>query len=110
MNDELLKRLSDADSIASCEDEVRNILYHELKDYCDEVYCDSLGSVIFHKKGCSLNPLKIMFCAHMDEVGFYVGNILSNGMIKPIPVGGFNYNSLQAQRVILLNKWKVKFL
>ena len=60
MNDELLKRLSDADSIASCEDEVRNILYHELKDYCDEVYCDSLGSVIFHKKGCSLNPLKIM--------------------------------------------------
>ena len=57
MNDELLKRLSDADSIASCEDEVRNILYHELKDYCDEVYCDSLGSVIFHKKGCSLNPL-----------------------------------------------------
>ena len=67
MNDELLKRLSDADSIASCEDEVRNILYHELKDYCDEVYCDSLGSVIFHKKGCSLNPLKIMFCAHMDE-------------------------------------------
>lgn len=31
MNDELLKRLSDADSIASCEDEVRNILYHELK-------------------------------------------------------------------------------
>ena len=44
MNDELLKRLSDADSIASCEDEVRNILYHELKDYCDEVYCDSLGS------------------------------------------------------------------
>ena len=37
MNDELLKRLSDADSIASCEDEVRNILYHELKDYCDEV-------------------------------------------------------------------------
>ena len=49
MNDELLKRLSDADSIASCEDEVRNILYHELKDYCDEVYCDSLGSVIFHK-------------------------------------------------------------
>lgn len=56
MNDELLKRLSDADSIASCEDEVRNILYHELKDYCDEVYCDSLGSVIFHKKGCSLNP------------------------------------------------------
>ena len=37
MNSQLLKKLSDADSIASCEDEVREILYQELKEVCDDI-------------------------------------------------------------------------
>ena len=64
------KELSNADSVASVEDEVRSILYRELAKYSDEVFSDRLGSIVFHKKGTSPNPLKIMFCAHIDEVGF----------------------------------------
>ena len=67
MNSQLLKKLSDADSIASCEDEVREILYQELKEVCDDISCDALGSLIFHKRGTDENALKIMICAHMDE-------------------------------------------
>ena len=52
MNSELLKELSNADSVASVEDEVRSILYRELAKYSDEVFSDRLGSIIFHKKGC----------------------------------------------------------
>ena len=37
MNSELLKELSNADSVASVEDEVRSILYRELAKYSDEV-------------------------------------------------------------------------
>lgn len=50
MNSELLKELSNADSVASVEDEVRSILYRELAKYSDEVFSDRLGSIIFHKR------------------------------------------------------------
>lgn len=99
MNSELLKKLSDADSVASCEDEVRNILYQELKEHSDEVYCDSLGSVIFHKKGHGDKPLKIMFCAHMDEVGFLVRYISDIGFLYLMPLGGVLDKSKEMQIV-----------
>ena len=51
MDSELLKELSNADSIASNEGEVRSILYREMAQYSDEVFIDHLGSIIFHKKG-----------------------------------------------------------
>ena len=50
MNSELLKELSNADSVASVEDEVRSILYRELAKYSDEVFSDRLGSIIFFIK------------------------------------------------------------
>lgn len=99
MNDQLLKRLGEADSIASCEDEVRTILFQELKELSDEVFCDGLGSIIFHKKGHSKNPLKIMFAAHMDEVGFMVRHISDIGFIELIAVGGVLDKSKDMQMV-----------
>lgn len=99
MNDGLLKKLSDADSIAANEKEVRDILYHELQKHCDEVYCDSLGSVIFHKKGKGEHPLKIMFTAHMDEVGFIVRHISDIGFLYVMAVGGVVDKSKEMQMV-----------
>lgn len=101
MNDILLKALSDADSIASNENEVREILYKELTKYSDEVFCDKIGSIIFHKKGKSENPLKIMLCAHMDEVGFMVRSISDIGFIYLIAVGGVQDKSKEMQLVRL---------
>lgn len=95
---------------SGAEEEVREYLKKEFKKMNFETIKDGLGSIFAIKKSKNLNAKKVMICAHMDEVGFYVGNILSNGMIKPIPVGGFNYNSLQAQRVILLNKNNEKLI
>lgn len=99
MNSELLKELSNADSIASNEDEVRNILYRELKEYSDEILFDGLGSIIFHKKGKSENPLKIMFSGHMDEVGFMVRHISDIGFIELIALGGVLDKSKEMQMV-----------
>lgn len=96
MNKDLLIALSNADAIASKESEVRDLLYQEMKDYADEVSCDRLGSVIFHKKG---NGPKIMFCAHMDEVGFEVRHISDIGMLYLIPIGGVRDTSKEMQRV-----------
>lgn len=99
MNSDLLRELSNADAIASNEDEVRKILYREMAKYSDEVMTDSLGSIIFHKKGTSDNPLKIMFCAHIDEVGFMVRHISDIGFLYLIAVGGVLAKSKEMQLV-----------
>lgn len=99
MNSDLLKQLSQGDSVASHEDEIRKIAYKELKEYSDEIICDPLGSVIFHKKGKGQNPLKIMLSAHMDEVGFVVRYISDIGFLYLIALGGVIDKSKEMQIV-----------
>ncbi len=85
-NYEFLEKLSNADSIASNESEIRKVLKTELHSYADEITYDNLGSIIFRKKG-NTDDLKIMICAHMDEVGFLVNNISPSGLILVTEVG-----------------------
>lgn len=69
----LLKALSEADAIASSEQEVRQILLEEADRLQKEVRFDGLGSVLIRLNE-STGP-KVMICAHMDEVGFMVRSI-----------------------------------
>lgn len=87
MDTNLLKELSNADSIASNESETRNILHNHMKQYSNNVFTDNLGSIIFEKKGTAENP-KIMIAAHMDEVGFKVRAITKQGQIIVKTIGG----------------------
>ncbi len=98
MNIEFLKKLSNADGIASNEQEVRDVLLEELKPYADEVDCDGLGSIIFKKTGNADGP-KIMLCAHIDEVGFMVRSITDMGQVMLITVGGVKPLAQFMQRV-----------
>ncbi|MBA5851198.1 aminopeptidase [Clostridium sp. cel8] len=112
MNYSLLKALSNADGIASHENEIRKILYNEVAKYSDEVFCDNIGSIIFHKKGKDKNPLKIMFCAHMDEVGFIVRSISDIGFIYLMAVGSVQNKSKEMQivRITTFNGKKIEGL
>ena len=96
MNLEFMKRLSNADGIASNEQEVRDVMIDELGEYADEIDCDHLGSIIF-KKG-SQGP-KIMLCAHIDEVGFTVRSVSEQGQIMLMNVGGVKPLAQFMQRV-----------
>lgn len=104
MNKELLIKLSNADSIASKEYEVRDILYKNCINYCDEVTYDNLGSIIFCKKSNYENALKIMFTAHMDEVGFLVRHISDIGFVYLINVGNVLDKSKEMQMVRITTK------
>lgn len=99
MNEDLLMRLSNADAVASREDEVRNIVYEYCKDYCDEVENDELGSLILRKKAVSSEGLKLMFTGHMDEVGFMVRHISDIGFLYLIKLGGVISKSMEMQPV-----------
>lgn len=96
MNTTLLKNLSNADAIASNEQEVRDLLLEEMRPYADEVTCDHLGSIVF-KKG-NQGP-RIMLCAHIDEVGFIVRNITEQGQLMLMSVGGVKPLAQFMQRV-----------
>ncbi|MGX8833037.1 aminopeptidase [Amedibacillus sp. YH-ame6] len=99
MSFELLKDLCNADSIASKEEEVRGLLRNVWKEYSDEVFYDTLGSMIAKKKGVDDNSLNIMFCAHMDEVGFEVRHISDIGFLYLIAIGGVQDRSKHMQKV-----------
>lgn len=106
MGIELLKSLCDADAIASDEKEVRDIL---LKDINGEVSFDGIGSIITHHKG---EGPKILFCAHMDEVGFMVRHISDIGMLHLMNIGGVKdtAKAFQAVNVTKSDGTKVKGL
>lgn len=109
MSLEFLKKLSNCDSIASNEQEVRKVLFNELKSYSDEVLTDNLGSIIFEKKGSAKGP-KIMIAAHIDEVGFIVRSITKDGLIMLMEVGGIKQLAkfMQVVRITTDNGDKIK--
>lgn len=100
---DLLKKLSNAPGISGFEDEVRDLMISELKEYADEINVDPLGNMIAIKKG---NPSskKIMLAAHMDEIGLMVRFIDKNGFIKFSTIGGISDQMLLNQSVYIQSK------
>ncbi len=94
----LLKKLSDSFGVPGYEDDVRNIVVDEVRDSADEVYIDRFGNVIAVKKG-SRRGIKIIWDAHMDEIGFFVKHIDDRGFIYLAPAGGWSERVLPGQRV-----------
>lgn len=97
-----LKELSEAFGISGYEDEVVGILKSKFEKYA-KVMRDRIGSIIARKSGTSDSP-KIMFAAHMDEIGFMVKEITKDGFIKFLPIGGWWENGLPGLRVRIKNR------
>ena len=75
---ELLKELCLTDGVSGDESAVRELIISKIKDVC-EYRTDNLGNLICFKKGRKTPAKKLMVCAHMDEVGMMVTEILENG-------------------------------
>ena len=100
---EILKLLEDMTQIyapSGEETEIREYIEKYAKDCCDEVYTDNMGNLIAHKKG---NGKKIMFAAHMDEIGVIVTDIDEKGLIHFDRIGGLNLRNLVNLRVRFKN-------
>lgn len=44
---------------------------------------------------------RVMLAAHMDEIGFLVQNIASNGFLQLVGIGGWWPHTLLSQRVLV---------
>lgn len=85
----MLKDLCLLNGTSGDEVRVRDYIINEIKDYCTyEV--DNLGSVIAYKKGKKKPNKTVCINAHMDEVGFIITGITSDGYLRFAPVGGID--------------------
>lgn len=104
MSFELLKELTEAPGIPGREEAVRAIVERELQGVVDAVRVDTLGNLIAYRPGTSKKPNRVMYAAHMDEIGFIVRFIDDNGFLRLNPLGGHDPRNTVIQRVKVFGK------
>lgn len=89
MRDEnLLRELTQLWGVAGYEKLVRLYIEEKAAPYADEMITDAIGNLIVLKKGCGgPDSKKIMFAAHMDEIGFMVKTIEPDGRLRVCNMG-----------------------
>jgi tetrahedral aminopeptidase len=95
---ELLKKFTSLHGPCGYEQPISYFIRDYVKELVDDVKIDPIGNVIAVKSGTSPGP-KVILTAHMDEVGFIVKKIESNGLIRFEKLGGHDDRILLAQKV-----------
>jgi len=87
-------------SVSGHEEKSADYIAEQMSPYFDEVYKDTLGNLICHKKGMGK---KLMMCAHMDEIGFIVTYIEDDGYVRFAPIGGISFAAAAYSEVVFEN-------
>lgn len=85
----MLKDLCLLNGTSGDEVRVRDYIINQIKEY-STYEVDNLGSVIAYKKGKKKPNKTVCINAHMDEVGFIITGITSDGYLRFAPVGGID--------------------
>ena len=88
--------------VSGNESAVREFIETQIKDYC-RIETDNAGNLIAFKKGARTPEKRVMFAAHMDEVGFIVTSVTDDGYIKIAPVGGIDARVMLGTRILFEN-------
>ncbi|MDR0993440.1 MAG: M42 family metallopeptidase [Verrucomicrobiota bacterium] len=97
---DFLKRMMSAISPSGYELEAARVFRKEAEGFADEVRHDVHGNtdVVVHKGG---SP-RVLLAGHYDEIGFLITLIDSNGYLWISPIGGWDPQIPQGQRVSIL--------
>src|SRR5690606_29368870 len=128
MNLDLLRRLCNAPGVSGFEDEAQAIAHAELTQHADEIWRDRMGNVIAVKyaKGGLLvengaagheatgegpsrdgasergeRAKRLLYAAHVDEIGMMVSHIDDDGFVRFRAVGGLDPRTLPSERVVV---------
>lgn len=96
---QFLKELTDIQGTSGNEENVRDYLRKKYTPVADKIECDRLGSLIATLDG---NGPRILAVGHMDEVGFIVRHITSDGYIKFSRCGFFFITGVMSQHFTIL--------
>ena len=95
-----LKKYCDILGPSGMEDAVREDIIEDIKGSGCEYETDPMGNLIVFKKGKQRRDKKVLFSAHMDEVGFMVKFIDEEGYIWFYAVGGVDRRVVSGRRVL----------
>jgi len=94
-----LKELTEAPGVPGYESPVRAVLRRYLEPVA-MVEQDRIGSIIGKRVGQAESP-RVMLVGHMDEIGFMVRHVTTEGFVKFQPLGGWWDQVLLCQRVTI---------
>ena len=98
----LIKKLTEIQSCSGNESAIRDFIKGYIQEDCDSIEIDALGNLhcfVFGEGKEEGEKLKILFDAHMDEIGFIVRFIDKNGFLRFSQIGGQNVRILPGQKV-----------
>lgn len=98
---DLLSRLSNALAVSGDEQEVRAIVYEELKEFEDSMHTDAMGNVMVVRKGSGKDRVRVMLAGHMDEVGFMITKEDGDGLFEFTMIGGIDPRQLVGKPVVI---------
>lgn len=91
--------------ISSHEKQIRDYLKTHIKKYPSyEIIQDKLGGIFAYKKSSQINAPTVLLAGHMDEVGLMVRQIMPNGGIKVLPIGGLSGDVFISQLMYVYTK------
>ena len=96
----LIENLCAINGVSGDEQDVAAAIIEQIKDYC-EYEVTPLGDVIAFKKGAKHPRNRVMFDAHMDEVGFIITYITEEGFLRFATVGGIDNRVIQGKPVVV---------
>ncbi|MCL2662038.1 MAG: M20/M25/M40 family metallo-hydrolase [Oscillospiraceae bacterium] len=100
---EVLKELCELAGPAGFEERVSARVKTILDPYMDETWIDVLGNVIGVWRCGKKNARKLLFDAHIDEIGFIVTGI-EEGFLRFSKLGGFDARVIPATGVLVLTE------
>ncbi len=98
---ERLREICTINGSSGDESKIREYIMNNI--HPTEMRVDNIGNLIVFKKGKKTPNNKIMFAAHMDEVGFMITDIDGTGFLKFGALGGVNSEVVIGRRVKLEN-------
>ena len=101
----LIKKVVCCPGVSGNEKQIATLLEKEVAPFVDETYTDALGNLIAIKYGNLPDGerKKLLYCGHMDEIGFIVTYIEDNGFIRFAPIGGINFVAAAYTHVVFAN-------
>lgn len=101
---DLMRRLVDTPGVSGFEDEAQEIVHAELAAHADEIWRDRMGNVIAVKRATASSvdpPRRLMYAAHIDEIGMMVKHIDPDGFVRFQTIGGLDPRTLPSERVLV---------
>ena len=98
----LQEKLSELIGISGYEDDVSKFILNLIKEeqLADKAWIDQLGNVLAVVNG-KQNEDRILFDAHIDEIGFLISHVDKEGFLRFAPIGGWDVRILLGQPVVI---------